>query len=99
MCECVRERNLFFSKSFTLILSEENISYILQEKMCEESTSFDLTPYDLTSAIDAVDKLLKEQASDIGKGEPSEDFNAVSLNSGLAHEFVTDFPVKSTLMC
>uniref|UniRef100_A0A8B9HQ84 Regulator of telomere elongation helicase 1 n=1 Tax=Astyanax mexicanus TaxID=7994 RepID=A0A8B9HQ84_ASTMX len=51
------------------------------EKMCEESTSFDLTPYDLTSAIDAVDKLLREQASDIGKGDSSEDFNVESLNS------------------
>lgn len=56
--------------------------------MCEESTSFDLTPYDLTSAIDAVDKLLREQASDIGKGESSEDFNAESLNSGLADDGV-----------
>uniref|UniRef100_A0A8C1WRF9 Regulator of telomere elongation helicase 1 n=1 Tax=Cyprinus carpio TaxID=7962 RepID=A0A8C1WRF9_CYPCA len=31
------------------------------EKMCEESTSFDLTPYDLISAIEAVDRLLREQ--------------------------------------
>uniref|UniRef100_A0A8C1WRL6 Regulator of telomere elongation helicase 1 n=1 Tax=Cyprinus carpio TaxID=7962 RepID=A0A8C1WRL6_CYPCA len=37
------------------------------EKMCEESTSFDLTPYDLISAIEAVDRLLREQASDISK--------------------------------
>uniref|UniRef100_A0A671QI07 Regulator of telomere elongation helicase 1 n=1 Tax=Sinocyclocheilus anshuiensis TaxID=1608454 RepID=A0A671QI07_9TELE len=35
------------------------------EKMCEESTSFDLTPYDLISAIEAADRLLREQASDI----------------------------------
>uniref|UniRef100_A0A8C1H7Y8 Regulator of telomere elongation helicase 1 n=1 Tax=Cyprinus carpio carpio TaxID=630221 RepID=A0A8C1H7Y8_CYPCA len=35
------------------------------EKMCEESTSFDLTPYDLISAIKAVDRLLRGQASDI----------------------------------
>uniref|UniRef100_A0AAR2L997 Regulator of telomere elongation helicase 1 n=1 Tax=Pygocentrus nattereri TaxID=42514 RepID=A0AAR2L997_PYGNA len=53
------------------------------EKMCEESTSFDLTPYDLTSAIDAVDKLLREQAAEVGKGDPSEDFNVESLNSVL----------------
>lgn len=56
--------------------------------MCEESTSFDLTPYDLTTAIDAVDKLLREQASDISKGESSEDFNAEALNSGLTHDDV-----------
>ena len=56
--------------------------------MCEESTSFDLTPYDLTSAIDAVDKLLREQAADVGKGDSLEDFNVESLNSGLAYKSV-----------
>uniref|UniRef100_A0A8C1QFP4 Regulator of telomere elongation helicase 1 n=1 Tax=Cyprinus carpio TaxID=7962 RepID=A0A8C1QFP4_CYPCA len=35
------------------------------EKMCEESTSFDLSTYDLISAIKAVDRLLRVQASDI----------------------------------
>uniref|UniRef100_A0A8C1TD92 Regulator of telomere elongation helicase 1 n=1 Tax=Cyprinus carpio TaxID=7962 RepID=A0A8C1TD92_CYPCA len=37
------------------------------EKMCEESTSFDLSPHDLISAIEAVDRLLREHASDISK--------------------------------
>uniref|UniRef100_A0A674D0N1 Regulator of telomere elongation helicase 1 n=1 Tax=Salmo trutta TaxID=8032 RepID=A0A674D0N1_SALTR len=50
------------------------------EKMCEESTSFDLTPYDLASAIDAVDKLLAEQAKEAGRGDVSEDFNMESIN-------------------
>ncbi|MCJ8737913.1 hypothetical protein PDJAM_G00029500 [Pangasius djambal] len=68
------------------------------EKMCEESTSFDLTPYDLTSAIDAVDKLLREQASDIGKGESPEDFNAESLNSGLNLDITTIAKIKQILM-
>ncbi len=53
-----------------------------QEKMCEESTSFDLTPYDLISAIEAVDRLLRERASDISKADSAEDFNVESLNSG-----------------
>ena len=35
----------------------------------EESMSFDLTPYDLASAIDAVDKLLVEQAKEEGVRE------------------------------
>ncbi|CAM9303939.1 unnamed protein product [Lampetra planeri] len=34
------------------------------ERTCEESTSFDLTPYDVASAISAVDRLLVEQAKD-----------------------------------
>uniref|UniRef100_A0AAY4ESB2 Regulator of telomere elongation helicase 1 n=1 Tax=Denticeps clupeoides TaxID=299321 RepID=A0AAY4ESB2_9TELE len=52
------------------------------EKMCEESTSFDLTPYDLTSAMQAVDRLLLEQAKDLGKGDAPEDFNMESGSSG-----------------
>ncbi|XP_037401247.1 regulator of telomere elongation helicase 1 isoform X1 [Pygocentrus nattereri] len=68
------------------------------EKMCEESTSFDLTPYDLTSAIDAVDKLLREQAAEVGKGDPSEDFNVESLNSGLKLDITTIAKIKQILM-
>uniref|UniRef100_A0A8C9TRX0 Regulator of telomere elongation helicase 1 n=1 Tax=Scleropages formosus TaxID=113540 RepID=A0A8C9TRX0_SCLFO len=45
------------------------------EKICEESTSFDLTPYDLASAIEAVDKLLLEQVKEATRGEVNEDFN------------------------
>ncbi|KPP65158.1 regulator of telomere elongation helicase 1-like [Scleropages formosus] len=51
------------------------------EKICEESTSFDLTPYDLASAIEAVDKLLLEQVKEATRGEVNEDFNLESLNS------------------
>ncbi|XP_062868551.1 regulator of telomere elongation helicase 1 [Trichomycterus rosablanca] len=68
------------------------------EKMCEESTSFDLTPYDLTSAIDAVDKVLREQASDIGKEESSKDFNVESLNSGLKLDITTIAKIKQVLL-
>uniref|UniRef100_A0A8C9TTG6 Regulator of telomere elongation helicase 1 n=1 Tax=Scleropages formosus TaxID=113540 RepID=A0A8C9TTG6_SCLFO len=55
------------------------------EKICEESTSFDLTPYDLASAIEAVDKLLLEQVKEATRGEVNEDFNLESLNSGMVH--------------
>ncbi|XP_046714369.1 regulator of telomere elongation helicase 1 isoform X2 [Silurus meridionalis] len=68
------------------------------EKMCEESTSFDLTPYDLTSAIDVVDKLLREQASDIGKGESSEDYGGESFSSGLNLDITTIAKIKQILM-
>ncbi|XP_029912387.1 regulator of telomere elongation helicase 1 isoform X2 [Myripristis murdjan] len=64
------------------------------EKMCEESTSFDLTPYDLASAINAVDKLLVEQAKDA----VSEDFNAETLNSGLKMEITTIAKIKQILL-
>ncbi|CAF91262.1 unnamed protein product, partial [Tetraodon nigroviridis] len=38
------------------------------EKTCEESTSFDLTPYEVASAIAAVDRLLVEQVKATGAG-------------------------------
>uniref|UniRef100_A0A8D0DBW1 Regulator of telomere elongation helicase 1 n=1 Tax=Sander lucioperca TaxID=283035 RepID=A0A8D0DBW1_SANLU len=52
------------------------------EKTCEESTSFDLTPYDVASAITAVDRLLVEQAREVSHGDSVQDFNVESLNSG-----------------
>ncbi|XP_061113879.1 regulator of telomere elongation helicase 1 isoform X2 [Conger conger] len=68
------------------------------EKMCEESTSFDLTPYDMASAIDAVDKLLVEQARDAGKEGVSEDFNVESLNSGLKLDITAIAKIKQILL-
>ncbi|KAJ8369653.1 hypothetical protein SKAU_G00096810 [Synaphobranchus kaupii] len=65
------------------------------EKMCEESTSFDLTPYDLASAIDVVDKVLVEQA---GKEEVSEDFNVESLNSGLKLDITAIAKIKQIFL-
>ncbi|XP_024231211.1 regulator of telomere elongation helicase 1 isoform X3 [Oncorhynchus tshawytscha] len=68
------------------------------EKMCEESTSFDLTPYDLASAIDAVDKLLAEQAKEAGRGDVSEDFNMESINGGLKLDITTVAKIKQILL-
>uniref|UniRef100_A0A8C9U4G9 Regulator of telomere elongation helicase 1 n=1 Tax=Scleropages formosus TaxID=113540 RepID=A0A8C9U4G9_SCLFO len=70
------------------------------EKICEESTSFDLTPYDLASAIEAVDKLLLEQVKEATRGEVNEDFNLESLNSGMVHlaEILTLFTAMSQLV-
>ncbi|MFT7804710.1 regulator of telomere elongation helicase 1 isoform X3 [Arapaima gigas] len=68
------------------------------EKMCEESTSFDLTPYDLASAIEAVDKLLQEQAKEAVRGDISEDFSVESLNSGLKLDITTVAKVKQILL-
>lgn len=51
--------------------------------MCEESSSFDLTPYDLASAIETVDKVLVEQAREVRRGDVTQDFNVESLNSGV----------------
>ncbi|XP_030646953.1 regulator of telomere elongation helicase 1 [Chanos chanos] len=68
------------------------------EKMCEESTSFDLTPYDLISAIETVDRVLSEQAKEISHGHTAEDFNVDSLNSGLKLDITTIAKIKQVLM-
>ncbi|XP_028850608.1 regulator of telomere elongation helicase 1 isoform X2 [Denticeps clupeoides] len=66
--------------------------------MCEESTSFDLTPYDLTSAMQAVDRLLLEQAKDLGKGDAPEDFNMESGSSGLKLDITSIAKIKQIIM-
>ncbi|KAM8754557.1 regulator of telomere elongation helicase 1 isoform 1-T1 [Acanthopagrus schlegelii] len=69
------------------------------EKTCEESTSFDLTPYDIASAIDAVNRLLVEQAKDVSHGDSvSGDFNVDSLNSGLKIEISDIAKIKQILL-
>ncbi|XP_076596702.1 regulator of telomere elongation helicase 1 isoform X1 [Chaetodon auriga] len=69
------------------------------EKTCEESTSFDLTPYDVASAINAVDRLLVEQAKNVSRGDSvTEDFNVDSLNSGWKMEITTIAKIKQILL-
>uniref|UniRef100_A0A3B3CSV6 Regulator of telomere elongation helicase 1 n=1 Tax=Oryzias melastigma TaxID=30732 RepID=A0A3B3CSV6_ORYME len=69
------------------------------EKMCEESSSFDLTPYDVASAITAVDRLLVEQTKQTGGGEFSaEDLNVESLNSGLKLDVKALAKIKQILL-
>ncbi|KAL6120230.1 rtel1 [Pungitius sinensis] len=65
------------------------------EKTCEESTSFDLTPYDVASAISAVDKLLLEQAKE---ATASEDLNVENLSSGLKINIESIGKIKQILL-
>uniref|UniRef100_A0A8C8YEY4 Regulator of telomere elongation helicase 1 n=1 Tax=Prolemur simus TaxID=1328070 RepID=A0A8C8YEY4_PROSS len=58
------------------------------EKMCEESASFDLTPHDLASGLDAVDQVLEEQARVAQQGEFRLELSADSSSSG-------EFPARS----
>ncbi|KAM9342686.1 regulator of telomere elongation helicase 1 isoform 2-T2 [Pholidichthys leucotaenia] len=69
------------------------------EKTCEESTSFDLSPYDVASAISVVDRLLVEQAKEVSRGgSVTEDFNVESFNSGLKLDLKTIAKVKQILL-
>ncbi|XP_034029355.1 regulator of telomere elongation helicase 1 [Thalassophryne amazonica] len=67
------------------------------EKMCEESTSFDLTPYDLASAITAVDRLLVEQAKETSQGDCLTEDDAVGT-FGLKLNVTSIAKVKQILL-
>ncbi|XP_046923808.1 regulator of telomere elongation helicase 1 isoform X2 [Lynx rufus] len=56
------------------------------EKMCEESASFDLTPHDVASGLDAIDQVLEEQTKVAQQGEFHLDFSTDSAASGLRME-------------
>ncbi|KAJ7427077.1 Regulator of telomere elongation helicase 1 [Willisornis vidua] len=53
------------------------------EKLCEESSSFDLTPYDLASALEAIGVVLEEQAKVVQQNEINAEFNVELATSGL----------------
>ncbi|XP_034495717.1 regulator of telomere elongation helicase 1 isoform X6 [Ailuropoda melanoleuca] len=53
------------------------------EKMCEETASFDLTPHDLASGLDAIDQVLEEQTKAAQQDELHMGFGAGSADSGL----------------
>uniref|UniRef100_A0A8C2T1Y0 Regulator of telomere elongation helicase 1 n=1 Tax=Coturnix japonica TaxID=93934 RepID=A0A8C2T1Y0_COTJA len=51
------------------------------ERLCEESSSFDLTAYDLASAIDVINLVLEEQAKVVQQNEVNAEFNMESISS------------------
>ncbi|XP_015269494.1 PREDICTED: regulator of telomere elongation helicase 1, partial [Gekko japonicus] len=53
------------------------------ERLCEELASFDLTPYDLASAIDAVNVVLEKQAKEVQQSEINSEFSADYDRTGL----------------
>ncbi|XP_068180728.1 regulator of telomere elongation helicase 1 isoform X2 [Antennarius striatus] len=69
------------------------------EKTCEQSTSLDLTPHDVASAIAAVDRMLQEQAKEVGHQDAGgEDGNLEPLQSGLNMELSTIAKIKQILL-
>ncbi|KAM8996481.1 regulator of telomere elongation helicase 1 isoform 2-T2 [Ara ararauna] len=68
------------------------------EKLCEESSSFDLTPCDLASAIDAVDVVLEEQAKVVQQNEINAEFNMELVSSGLNMELEDIAKIKKILL-
>ncbi|XP_041060886.1 regulator of telomere elongation helicase 1 isoform X2 [Carcharodon carcharias] len=68
------------------------------EKMCEESASFDLTPYDLASGIDAVNQVLENEAKTVKHNENNTDINFESFNSGLKMDLSDLAKIKKILL-
>ncbi|XP_042197672.1 regulator of telomere elongation helicase 1 [Callorhinchus milii] len=68
------------------------------EKMCEESASFDLTPYDLASGIDIVNQILEEQTKSVQQNERNAEFNIESFNSGLSMDLSDLAKIKKILL-
>nr|XP_033818706.1 regulator of telomere elongation helicase 1 isoform X2 [Geotrypetes seraphini] len=67
------------------------------ERMCEESASFDLTPHDLASGIDAINLVLEEQAKIIQSSDPHEN-SMESTGSGLNLQLENIAKIKRTLL-
>ncbi|XP_039092874.1 LOW QUALITY PROTEIN: regulator of telomere elongation helicase 1 [Hyaena hyaena] len=68
------------------------------EKMCEESASFDLTPQDVASGLDAIDQVLEEQTRVVQQGELRFDFGADAAASGLHMELEDIAKLKKILL-
>ncbi|XP_068769164.1 regulator of telomere elongation helicase 1 isoform X2 [Struthio camelus] len=73
-----RAHNLDLKGTVVILDEAHNV-----EKLCEESSSFDLTPYDLASAMDAINVVLEEQAKVVQQNEINAEFNMEIANSGL----------------
>ncbi|XP_075032722.1 regulator of telomere elongation helicase 1 [Mixophyes fleayi] len=68
------------------------------ERMCEESASFDLTPYDLASGIDALDLVIKEHAENLEQKQISAEFNMESPSPSLNIELEDLAKIKGALL-
>lgn len=68
-----------------LILPLSAITWVYfgpQEKICEESASFDLTPRDVASGLEAINQVLEEQARVAQQSEFHLEFSADTPGSG-----------------
>ncbi|XP_069808452.1 regulator of telomere elongation helicase 1 isoform X2 [Dendropsophus ebraccatus] len=68
------------------------------ERMCEESASFDLTPYDLASGIDALDLVMKDLTDNLEQKHISAQFNMEAPSSGLNVEIEDLAKIKGALL-
>ncbi|NXX95865.1 RTEL1 helicase, partial [Centropus bengalensis] len=88
-----RAHNLDLKGTVVILDEAHNV-----EKLCEESSSFDLTPYDLASAMDAISIVLEEQAKVVQQNERNAEFNMETASSGLNMELEDIAKIKKMLM-
>ncbi|CAJ0931199.1 unnamed protein product [Ranitomeya imitator] len=79
-CPYYLSRNL--KQQADIIFMPYNYLLDSKERMCEESASFDLTPYDLASGIDALDLVIKELTDNLEQKHISAEFNMEAPSSG-----------------
>nr|XP_045012278.1 regulator of telomere elongation helicase 1 isoform X3 [Jaculus jaculus] len=68
------------------------------EKICEESASFDLTPRDMASGLEAIDHVLEEQTRVAQQSELYLEFSVHTPNSGLNMELENIAKLKMILL-
>ncbi|XP_071671555.1 regulator of telomere elongation helicase 1 isoform X2 [Patagioenas fasciata] len=88
-----RAHNLDLKGTVVILDEAHNV-----EKLCEESSSFDLTPYDLASALDAINVVLEEQAKVVQQNEINAEFNTEMASSGLNMELEDIAKIKKILL-
>ncbi|XP_042319514.1 regulator of telomere elongation helicase 1 isoform X2 [Sceloporus undulatus] len=88
-----RAHNLDLKGTVVILDEAHNV-----ERLCEELASFDLTPYDLASAVDAINIVLEEQARKVQQNEFHSEFNMEYASSELNMELEDIAKIKRILL-
>ncbi|KAH0619285.1 hypothetical protein JD844_019210 [Phrynosoma platyrhinos] len=88
-----RAHNLDLKGTVVILDEAHNV-----ERLCEELASFDLTPYDLASAVDAINIVLEEQAKKVQQNEFHSEFNMEYASSELTMELEDIAKIKRILL-
>ncbi|KAK9404951.1 Regulator of telomere elongation helicase 1 [Crotalus adamanteus] len=88
-----RAHNLDLKGAVVILDEAHNV-----EQLCEELSSFDLTPCDLALAIDVINVVLEDQAKKVERNEIKTEFNMELVNSGLNMELEDIAKIKRILL-
>ncbi|KAJ6655864.1 hypothetical protein lerEdw1_004634 [Lerista edwardsae] len=88
-----RAHNLDLKGTVVILDEAHNV-----ERLCEELASFDLTPYDLASAVDAINIVLEKQAKELQQNDFNSEFGVDPIKSGLNMELEDIAKIKKILL-